>query len=99
MSQYENIESKGVKDFSSSNSLEFDANVPSISCDDTSDDLVKETFPLVTPSTEQLVKPKDKESNGICCIMAILIVLTISIIVFIVVLVLVFLYLLLNHHI
>ena len=97
MATYENIESKQPADFSS-NSGEFNENVPSISCDDTSDDIVRETYPLVTNDEEEELL-KNKKSSGVCCIMSVLIALTVFIIIFIVFLVLVFLFLLFNKYI
>ncbi|MBQ7351710.1 MAG: hypothetical protein IJW59_02440 [Clostridia bacterium] len=100
MSNYEKLKSPQSHNFPSSGSGEFNENVPSVSCDDTSDDLVQETYPLVTPlASVSKKKEKETKSNGVCCIMTILVILTLSIIIFIVVLVLIFLYLLFNHYI
>ena len=66
----------------------------SISYDDTSDDFVKETFPLMTHFRRSLNHYRNDNNNnpgGFCCIMTILVILICFIVLFIVALILIFL--------
>ena len=85
------------------NHIQFDPieeNELSISCDDTSDDFVKETIPLTTKRNKKTKSKSNLDkSSGFCCVMTVLIGLTLFIIGFIVMLILIFLYLLFKDYI